>query len=265
MSDKRAGLIIDGLNFLWKAYAAPFEFSSDKGTRLDVITVFLSLVRGCVEKVDARELVIVFDHPKADNYRLEDENYKTNRIQDFSNTSDSPFHHLDNLKRVLEYLSVNYIESDLAEADDIVYTLVQNYKHPVFIASSDTDFYQCVGDRVKILKVRGSKNIEILDKEWISQKLDVRPEDYVLFKSLTGDKADNIVGISGVGPKTAAKIVNDKVFAGKYDEHRELIEKNMALINLLKIDQLDFDWSKSKVTDDLIKLKNSAIFEALGF
>ncbi len=264
MGDEKL-LVVDGSNFLWKAYSAPFEFSSKNGTRLDVITVFLSLLRACIEVSNATRVVVVFDHPQASNYRLEDEEYKSNRAKDFSEAEDSPFHHLDNLKMVLNYLGVAHIESDLAEADDIIFTLVNNYPGDVFIASSDTDFYQCVDDRVKILKVRGPKNIEVLDVDFIINRLGIRPSEYVLFKSLTGDKADNIEGVRGVGPKTAAKIVNDLEFAKPFSIYNETINKNMALIKLISVEGLNVDWESTFIDTKLLNLSNAAVFDSLGF
>lgn len=264
MSDETA-LVIDGSNFLWKAYAAPFEFKSNNGVRLDVITVFMSLLRSCVDYVGADKVVVVFDHPAASNFRLDDKDYKSNRVQDFSQEVDSPFHHLDNLKRVLSYMNVIWLESDLAEADDIISTLADLFDGRVYIASSDTDFYQCISDRVGILKVRGSKNIEVLDKVWLGEKLDIEPEDYVYFKALTGDKADNIVGIKGVGPKTASRIVNDSAFAKRYDEFSDLISKNITLIGLKQVDSLDFNWDECRVDEPLLRKSNRDIFDSLGF
>lgn len=265
MNRENIALIVDGSNFLWKAYSAPFEFKSDKGVRLDVITVFLSLLRGCVSKVGAAYICVVFDHPNALNYRLEDGDYKSNRVQDFSEELDSPFHHLDNLKLILDNLNVGWIESDLAEGDDIIFTLNKSFWGNTFIASSDTDFYQCISGNTRILKVRGSKNIEILDEVWLRERLGISPEEYVHFKALTGDKADNISGISGVGPKTATRILYDKDFADKFRSHKDLIDKNIELIKLKDIDDLDVEWKKWLVSSRLMNLKNKDLFEEVGF
>ena len=82
--------------------------------------MFLSFLRSAISKVDASHVAVVFDHPEADNYRLKSSEYKSDRVQDLSDELDSPFHHLDNLKLVLKYVGVRYIESDLAEGDDMV-------------------------------------------------------------------------------------------------------------------------------------------------
>ncbi len=262
---KENALIIDGSNFLWKAYAAPFEFSSESGTRLDVITVFLSLLRSCAAFSKANYVVVVFDHPNAINYRLEDKDYKSNRKQDFSEEIDSPFHHLSRLKLVLDYLDISWVESELAEADDIIHTLAKHFRARVYIASSDTDFYQCLTDSVSILKVRGSKNIEILNVAWLKKSLNVEPEEYVYFKALTGDKADNISGVKGVGPKTASKIINEKDFAVRYDEYKDLVDKNISLIKLREVGGISFNPAEYKVNYKLLEIKNRDIFDSLGF
>jgi DNA polymerase-1 len=261
--------IIDGHNFLFKSFAAPFEFSSEKGIRLDVLTVFLSFLRSAISKVDASHVAVVFDHPEADNYRLKSSEYKSDRVQDFSDELDSPFHHLDNLKLVLKYVGVRYIESDLAEGDDIIFTIASNFVEEggaAYIASSDTDFYQCLSDNLKILRMRGSKNIEILSEQWLLDNLCIRATQYVKFKALTGDKADNISGIKGVGPKTAFKILSDKKLEAEYgSSHGELIEGNMDLIKLRFVNQLELENSECLLKARTLFQSNRGIFEALGF
>ena len=74
------------------------------------------------------------------------------------------------------------------------------------ILSQDSDFYQLITDRVRVLRYRG-KQSAILGPEDIYQKLGVWPTDYAAFKSLTGDQADNIRGADKIGPKTAAALI----------------------------------------------------------
>ena len=233
-------LIIDGHNFLWKAYGVPFKFFSKKGTPLHVTTVFLSLLRLGISAIDVlggcTDLAIVFDSQEQTSNHLLSKEYKSNRKMDYSQDADSPFRHLSQIVRALKYFHIKTFERSGIEADDLIASLEAQYtkkyrKGNVFIASSDSDFYQLMSKNIRQI-IFGRKGVNILlgSKE-IKAKLGINPKQYVYFKSLMGDKADNIVGIPHIGPIQAAMIVNKK-FSFKRQEHAALLSLNRKLIEL---------------------------------
>ncbi|MBY0513977.1 MAG: DNA polymerase I, partial [Gemmataceae bacterium] len=91
------------------------------------------------------------------------------------------------------------------EADDVMATLAREGAArglDVFLCSADKDCRQLLSDKVKILNLRKGEQI---DAAWLMTEWGVRPEQVVDFQALVGDAVDNVPGVPGVGPKTAAK------------------------------------------------------------
>jgi DNA polymerase-1 len=122
---------------------------------------------------------------------------------------DTPFYQLPDIFRALEYLKIPYQETKDCEADDWIasYALGVGEGCEITIVSQDSDFFQLITHRVRVLRYRGKQSL-LCDQAYIQEKLGITPQRYALFKSLTGDNADHIPGVAHVGPKTAADLVN---------------------------------------------------------
>jgi DNA polymerase I len=270
---KRNLLLIDGHNFLFKAYGVPFKFHSSTGTPLQVNTTFLSMVRRTVRALDEHgsctSLAIVFDSELPSSNHLLSATYKATRKIDYSQDEDSPFHHFPNIRKALKYLKIKTYETKGIEADDIIASLSAQFLKDhrnghVYIASNDSDFYQLISPKVTQL-VLGKKGTHtfLLPRD-IKIKLGVTPKQYVYFKSLVGDKADNIAGIPNVGPVRALKIISKEI---KMDltSHRTLLEMNKKLITLNCDMTICKNWEPLTKFSKLLQLKNQEIFLKLGF
>jgi 5'-3' exonuclease len=154
----------------------------------------------------------------------------------------------------LPKLWFNVYESAHYEADDVIATMVERHNNrfdEVFVRTWDSDMYQLITDKVKILKSDKIFWIPELKIKFDSQ--DFLPLHYVLHKSLIGDKSDNVAGIDKVGPKTALKILTECWFDynrviehEKVKDFKELIERNIQVIWLNKYIEDDkltiFEW-----------------------
>ena len=107
-------------------------------------------------------------------------------------------------------MGIKYSETTICEADDLIagYALTYGKENEIVISSFDSDFFQLITDKVSVLRYRGDKTV-ICTPEYITEKFGITPAQYADFKSLTGDKADNIKGADKVGLKTAAALLND--------------------------------------------------------
>ena len=127
------------------------------------------------------------------------------------------------------------VESDDLVASQAVHLAAQG--HEVLIVSSDKDFAQIVGDRIKLLLPPPSANPRLgwrrLDAAGVAEKFGVPPAQIPDYLALVGDASDNIPGIEGVGPKTAAKWLNE---FGSLDELKpeRFRESVLALSDLLR-------------------------------
>jgi DNA polymerase-1 len=109
------------------------------------------------------------------------------------------------IDQVLDAMRIPYLSADGFEADDVMATLASEGAArglSVFICSSDKDLRQCLSPSVKILNLRKG---EELDADGLVKDWGVRPDQVIDFQSLVGDSVDNVPGVPGVGPKTAAK------------------------------------------------------------
>jgi len=232
-------LLVDGHNLLFKMFfGMPFPFYNNNNINITGTVGFVGTVVKMIKYLKADECLVVFDGEGSRNVR-DDEDYKANRETDYGSLSDeeNPFTQLRFIKAVLDYLNIKWIETEGIECDDYIAIISKKYDGEVFISSTDTDFYQLVNDKIKIIKFRG-KNTIFVDEKFIDEKFSILPSDFALYKALIGDTADNIKGIHKVGHKTAVNIINalknsnfDK-FYDIYTNNLETIKHNLNLIEL---------------------------------
>lgn len=160
---------------------------------------------------------------------------------------ENPFSELPMIKHALEFLGIFYLEVQEEEADDYIASLVyqRKNKYQFIIVSTDTDFFQLIDKNTRVFVPRGKQSILYGEEEFVS-KYGIVPKQYVLFKSLTGDKADCILGVQGIGKITAAKIARysslenyclsseNNTLIQKLKENRKRIQLNQKLIALNK-------------------------------
>lgn len=149
------------------------------------------------------------------------------------------------------------------EADDVIATITHRVLHDpqispsegllpgVRIVSKDKDLEQLLGDRVAMIDIHKD---ELIDVEALKAKKGVTPEQVVDLLTLTGDSADNIPGVPGVGPKTAAKLLQE---FGSIEGVYENIEK----IKGKRRENLEAAHDKLALSRQLVTLKRDAAFQ----
>ena len=113
------------------------------------------------------------------------------------------------LREVLDALRVRHLGVEGFEADDVIATLTHRaveQGHEVVICTGDRDAFQLVNDKVTLIyPVRGVSEVWRMDPAAVTEKYLVPPERYSDLAALVGETSDNLPGVPGVGPKTAAK------------------------------------------------------------
>jgi DNA polymerase-1 len=121
---------------------------------------------------------------------------------------------IPDIKRIIQGLNIPIIESDGYEADDVIGTLSKQAEalgYEVYMVTPDKDYGQLVSDKVKIYKpgYQGG-DVEIMGPKEVCEKWCIESVDQVIdILGLMGDAVDNIPGISGVGQKTACKLLTE--------------------------------------------------------
>lgn len=206
-------LLVDGHNLLW---AATFGFpatvrSRDKTRELTGLFAFFALLRVAVrdEVPDGPpEIIVVFDGQYGGAARQAiDAGYKAQRPTD--EAALAPIQFLPDIKQGLNNCGIAWIELEHAEADDVIATLVAATPppRPVLVMSRDRDYYQLINDRVRVLNTKMRAGNRLIDAAAVQARFGVTPGQWPDFRALTGDPADNIPGVPGVGAGTAAALL----------------------------------------------------------
>jgi len=203
-------LLVDGCNLLFQMFfGMPARIQGRDGRAIQGTLGFVGALRKIINMVQPTHVAVIFDGQCQNDRSLLNEAYKANRI-DYSSLPDdeNPFTQLGDIYAALDVMGIAHCESVGCECDDVIagYALTLQ-DTDIVISSFDSDFFQLIGDRVRVLRYRGEKSV-LCDSDYIVQKYGVTPDKYADFKCLVGDKADNIVGVPKVGPKTAADLIN---------------------------------------------------------
>lgn len=270
-------ILIDGHNLLFRMfYGIPSPIKNTKGKEIRGLIGFIGSLKKIVDEFQPYSLIVIFDSQTSKDSNLKiDKNYKQNRV-DYTNIpkDDNPFSQLPLIKKALEYLNIYYLGIENYEAGDYIASIINNNRQNQYIiVSTDSDFIQLVDNNTFLYVPRGKKSI-LYTKEEVIKKYNISPTKYVIFKSLVGDKSDNIKGISSIGNISAAKILNygsiqnyilnnpDSRFSKLLISNEEIILKNQKLIcmkNNIDTSRITF----SKLSNNLSTLKTYEIIEKI--
>ncbi|HEX6514786.1 MAG TPA: DNA polymerase I, partial [Nocardioidaceae bacterium] len=203
-------LLLDGHSLAYRAFfALPVEnFSTTTGQPTNAVYGFTSMLINVLRDEQPTHIGVAFDVSRDTFRTAEFSEYKANRT-----TSPSEFKgQVSLIKEVLAALRIATIEKDGYEADDVIATLTtqavaQGFE--VLICTGDRDSLQLVGDQCTILYPRkGVSDLARMTPEAVEEKYGVPPGRYPEIAALVGETSDNLPGVPGVGPKTAAKWIN---------------------------------------------------------
>ncbi|MFB0835542.1 DNA polymerase I [Arthrobacter halodurans] len=190
-------------------YALPVEnFSTDTGQHTNAVYGFVSMLLTMIRQQKPTHVGVAFDLDTP-TFRSEAyTEYKAGR----NKTPEEFFGQIDLIQKVMEAMNIPSITLDGYEADDIIATLAargENAGWDVLVVSGDRDAFQLITDKTTVLyPKKGVSDIPPMDGDAVEAKYFVRPERYSDLAALVGETADNLPGVPGVGPKTAAKWIN---------------------------------------------------------
>ncbi|WP_331714884.1 DNA polymerase I [Auraticoccus cholistanensis] len=200
-------LLIDGHSMAYRAFfALPVEnFSTVTGQHTNAVFGFTSMLINVLRDERPTHVAVAFDVSRT-TFRTElYTDYKANR-----STSPNEFKgQVGLVKEVLDALNIVHVELEGWEADDIIGTLAtqaQAAGMDVLICTGDRDALQLASERVTILYARrGVSDLARMTPAAVEEKYLVPPARYPELAALVGESSDNLPGVPGVGPKTAAK------------------------------------------------------------
>ena len=206
MPEKRKVLVlVDGSSYLYRAFHALPPLTTSKGEPTGAIHGVLNMLQKLIRDYEPEHIAVVFD---AGGKTFRDEmfeEYKANRPP----MPDELRSQIDPILEAVRAMGLPLLQTPGVEADDVIGTLAHwadQEKMPTIISTGDKDMAQLVNDNISLVNTMTGKS---MDRNGVKEKFDVYPEQIVDFLALTGDSSDNIPGVPKVGPKTAAKWLNE--------------------------------------------------------
>jgi DNA polymerase I len=200
-------MLIDGHSIAYRAFfALPVEnFSTQTGQHTNGVFGFTSMLINVLRDEQPTHLAVAFDVSRQ-TFRSEIySEYKANR----TTTPDEFRGQLDLVKEVLNALNIPYVEKEGYEADDVIGTLATHAEaagYDVLICTGDRDIFQLVSENVTVLYPRkGVSDLARMTPNAVEERYFATPARYPELAALVGESSDNLPGVPGVGPKTAAK------------------------------------------------------------
>lgn len=204
-------LLIDGFNLAYRCFFAIPELTRSDGFPTNALHGWVKTIWKLEDQEKADGVLVFFDLGGAqDRLKLLPE-YKANREE----MPDALSQQIPVIKELTRLMGLGGIEINGVESDDLLAAqavAMAKEGHAVKIVSSDKDFAQIVGHGITMLMPPPTANPRLgwrnLDAAGVEAKFGVTPAKIADFLALVGDTADNISGVQGVGPKTAAKWLN---------------------------------------------------------
>ena len=228
------------------------------GEKCGGVVGFLNCVKSWIGKLNPDGIVVCWDGEGGSlRKRKLFPNYKAQR-KPFTHSSNpeeasdvkNKLWQLKLIVEILKFFPVCQLYVDNCEADDVIYYVAQKLKHTnKIIVSSDRDFYQLVNEKTRIYSL-GKKML--LSSTDIVNELNVLPENFVLYRSITGDHSDNIDGIKGIGPAKFKKLLPmlAEQEVSSFNEFKQIISEK----NDVKYNVITNEWDKLERNYELIKL-----------
>ena len=274
-------LLIDGHSLAFRAFYAlnPDNFKNQQGQHTNAVHGFISMMLSILENEKPTHLCVAFDVSRESFRTKEYPEYKATRGE----TPEEFIGQTELLVEALAAMRITSVSREDYEADDLIASLARQGEQEgfrVLIVSGDRDTFQLISDATTILyPIKGVMNLSRMDDAAVTEKYGVSAKQYQDLAALVGETSDNLPGIPGVGPKTAAKwlqqygtldaiLQSASEISGKVGEtlreKSDLAVRNRRLNNLVRDLKFDFsisDLELGPVNEDEVR----AVFAKLNF
>jgi DNA polymerase-1 len=238
MSQHYNKLIIDGNNFLFRAFFVKRPDKFVNGINVTPIHQFLFMLKSVTNRFKPKEIILTWDkklNPTKKNFRKAIVAYKEQRVE--TEKTNDLFSTIGHIQKFVDSLGIKTIYPVNMEADDVIRYLSLNCDDSVLIVSSDYDLLQLVNDNVSVYLP--NKDL-IVDDNNFETVANVKKHLFVLYKSILGDVSDNIDGLEKFGP-VRAKALAEKIYCENdnsfnrdvlTEQQAEIINRNLSVIDL---------------------------------
>ncbi len=232
--------LIDGNSYVYRAFYAIKGLTNSKGFPTNAIYGFTTTLLKIIREKKPDGVAVFFDTPAPTERHRIFEGYKAQRPE----TPGELVQQLPHIREMVDAFNISIFEMPGYEADDLIGTIAKGVKMmqdtryrmqdknnhescimnhvSVFIVTADKDMLQLVDENIRIYDPVKDR---ILDDKYVKEKFGLAPERVPEFMALTGDAADNIPGIKGIGEKTAKELLTAFKGLDEMLSHPEMIKK----------------------------------------
>jgi 5'-3' exonuclease len=209
--------LVDASVYLFRAwFSMPDDFVNAAGQPTNAVYGFSGFLCSLLEQTGAEHVAVAFDVSLSSSFRNEIyPEYKANRDP----APEELKRQFDWARAVAEAMGLPCFADPRFEADDLIGTLAEYWRargHPICVVTADKDLAQLVGENDHWWDFSRNRK---LDARQLTEKFGVEPRQMADYLALTGDAVDNIPGVPGVGPKSAAALL------GHFDDLDTLFER----------------------------------------
>ncbi|NNC68150.1 MAG: DNA polymerase I, partial [Gammaproteobacteria bacterium] len=242
-------VLVDGSSYLYRAFHIPNlqELKNSEGMPTGAIRGVISMLKRLLGNENPSHIAVIFD-AKGKTFRHDMyKEYKANRppMPEELQVQIEPLHDM------VRALGLPLISVSGVEADDVIGTLAKQASeqgHEVLVSTGDKDMAQLVNDQVTLVNTMTDTK---MDTNGVVEKFGVAPNQIIAYLALIGDKSDNIPGIPSVGPKTAAKWLNEYETLDEIIKNADGIKGKVGEKFRAHIDQLPMSVDLTTIRCDL--------------
>jgi DNA polymerase-1 len=243
-------VLLDAHAILHRGYHAMQGFATRDGRPTGALYGFLMMVLKTYEEIQPDYIAACFDLPKPTFRHTSYEGYKAGRAK----TDDALVEQIKESRHLCEALCIPVYECEGFEADDLLGTIAEQLKKEkntrIIIASGDMDTLQLVDDdKVTVYTMKKGTEVALYNEDAVNERFGFGPELIPDYKGLRGDPSDNIIGIAGIGEKTATELIKSY---GSIENIYKQIHKNR--------DKLLLDGFKERMVKLLEEGEEEALF-----
>lgn len=202
-------VILDAHAIIHRAYHALPNFTNSLGEPTGALYGIATMLIRIIEDLKPDYIVAAYDLPKPTFRHAAYDAYKKGRVK----ADDDLIAQLKSSRDLFAAFNIECLDAEGFEADDVIGTLVEQFEHTpdlsIVIASGDMDTLQLVkGKSVRVFTLKkGVTDTVIYDEAGVVERYGFKPKQLVDYKGLRGDPSDNIIGVPGIGEKTATTII----------------------------------------------------------
>ncbi|HPN96182.1 MAG TPA: DNA polymerase I [Candidatus Moranbacteria bacterium] len=279
-------VLIDGNAIIHRSFHAMPPLTTKKGELVNAVYGFTTTLLNVISKFRPDYIIATFDLAGPTFRHIEYKDYKATRTK----APDELYLQIPRVKEIVRAFNIPILEKEGFEADDVIGTVVkQAEKNPPpdgienIIVTGDLDTLQLVSDQTFVYTMRrGLTDSVLYDEDSVFERYGLKPEQLIDFKGLRGDPSDNILGVKGIGEKTACELLKkygslESIYKNlgeikgatkeklERDKMQAIQSKQLATIKLDVPVKLDFDAAKTHDFDreKLIELLRNLEFFSL--